>query len=106
MRIATWNLEHPDPKDTVLNLARMEKIREIEADIWILTETHEVIDLSATHHGSSTLTSPRKPRSGEACVAVWSRRQGDRTSNKDWQEKISEFLSHSHDVCSVSSYSN
>lgn len=49
MRIATWNLERPDPKDTVRNLARMEKIREIDADIWILTETHEVIDLSATH---------------------------------------------------------
>ena len=46
MRIATWNLERPDPADTVRNQARLEKIREIDAELWILTETHEVIDLS------------------------------------------------------------
>lgn len=73
MRIATWNLERPDPGSKVRNLAQMEKIREIDADIWILTETHEVIDLSDTHHGASTLPSPRKPRPGEACAAIWSR---------------------------------
>ena len=55
------------------NAARLEKIREIDADVWILTETHEVIDLSASHHGASTDPSPRKPRPGEACAAIWSR---------------------------------
>lgn len=73
MRIATWNLERPDPADTVRNHARLEKIREIGADLWILTETHEVIDLSGTHHGASTTPSQRKPRAGEACAAIWSR---------------------------------
>ena len=73
MRIGTWNLERPDPKDTVRNLARIEKIREIDADIWILTETHRVINLSATHHAAATAPSPRKPRPGEACATIWSR---------------------------------
>jgi hypothetical protein len=73
MRIATWNLERPDPTDLVRNQARMEKIREVGADLWILTETHEVIDLSDTHHGATTTPSTRKPMPGETCATVWSR---------------------------------
>lgn len=73
MRIATWNLERPDPADPIRIEAQLEKIREVDADLWILTETHEAIDLSATHHGAATDPSPRKPRPGEACAAVWSR---------------------------------
>jgi len=73
MRIATWNVERPTPKQTPKNEARLEKIREINADIWILTESHEVIDLSGTHHGAATKPSARKPRPGEYCAAVWSR---------------------------------
>lgn len=73
MRIATWNLERPDPADVDVNHARMEKIRDVGADLWILTETHEVIDLSETHHGAATTPSSRKPRPGEACATVWSR---------------------------------
>ena len=42
-------------------------------DVWILTEIHEVIDLSTSHHGAATAPSPRKPRPGEACAAIWSR---------------------------------
>ena len=73
MRIGTWNIERPSLKNSVKNEARLEKIREIDADVWILTETHEVIDLSASHHGAATAPSPRKPRPGEACAAIWSR---------------------------------
>lgn len=73
MRIATWNLERPDPADVVVNQARLEKIREVDADLWILTETHEVIDLSETHQGAATTPSARKPRPGEYCATVWSR---------------------------------
>lgn len=73
MRIATWNVQRPDPSNLKRNQAVMEKIREVNADIWILTETHEVIDLSGTHHGAATYPSPRKPRQGESCAAVWSR---------------------------------
>jgi hypothetical protein len=73
MRIATWNLERPDPADVARIQARLEKIREVRADLWILTETHEVIDLSTTHHGAATAPSVRKPLPGESCVTVWSR---------------------------------
>lgn len=73
MLIATWNLERPDPADEELNQARMDKIREVGADLWILTETHEVIDLSDTHHCAATTPSARKPRLGESCATIWSR---------------------------------
>lgn len=73
MKIATWNLERPKPQDIDLNAARLEKIRQIDADIWIFTETHEAMDLSATHHGAATTPSPRKPRPGESCATIWSR---------------------------------
>jgi hypothetical protein len=73
MRIAVWNLERPDPRQETINQARLAKIQEINADLWILTETHEIIDLSGSHHGASTSPSPRKQRQGEACAAIWSR---------------------------------
>jgi len=73
MRIATWNVERPGPSNRKRIQAVMEKIREVDADIWILIETHEVIDLSDTHHGATTTPSHRKPRPGEACAAIWSR---------------------------------
>lgn len=76
LRIATWNLELPHPRSTARNARRLDMIREIDADIWILTETHDLIDLSATHRGVVTNSSPRKPRPGLRCGAIWCR--------KDW----------------------
>ena len=45
MRVATWNLERPKRKGYEKNQARLEKLVEINADIWILTETNEAINL-------------------------------------------------------------
>jgi|GEM_PF-5159187 len=42
MRIATWNVERPTPKQAVKNEPCLEKIREINSAICILTEPHEV----------------------------------------------------------------
>ena len=57
--------ERPRREDSGRNGARLAKIREIDADLWILREAHEAIDLTKTHHGASTTPSPRKPRPGE-----------------------------------------
>jgi len=73
MRIATWNLQRPKaghPK----NAGRLAKIAEVDADIWILTETDESVGLNETHYSASTELSPRKkPRPTEACATIWSR---------------------------------
>lgn len=55
MRIATWNVEHGASK--AKNERRLRGIRELDCDVWILTETHDGLDLGPalpSHHGSRT----------------------------------------------------
>lgn len=73
MRIATWNVERPSPERVKRNAATLECIHEKCADLWILTETHEVIDLGDGYISAATDPSPRKPRPGESCAVIWSR---------------------------------
>jgi hypothetical protein len=48
MRIATWNLERVSPRRNRPDL--LAQIDQINADIWVLTETNEeTLDLSLTH---------------------------------------------------------
>jgi hypothetical protein len=55
-RIATWNLERPKQNGWVKNQRRLNKIHEINADAWVLTETNTAIDLQGdfTSLASST----------------------------------------------------
>ena len=46
VRIATWNLERPKPRSFVRNQARIAQMNAVNADIWVLTETHESLALS------------------------------------------------------------
>lgn len=72
MRIATWNLERPKQNGHAKNLRRIEKIREIDADLWVLTETHSAIALD----GYACLATPSQPgyhANGESFAAIWSR---------------------------------
>lgn len=71
-RIATWNLERPKQKGYVKNCQCLNKIQEIDADLWVLTETHSVITLD----GYQCLAAPSQPgyhKEGESFVAIWSR---------------------------------
>lgn len=72
MRIATWNLNRPFETDSS-NAARLRRIEEIGGDIWILTETHALIQLGNGFHSVCTGPSARKPRPGESCAAIHSR---------------------------------
>lgn len=72
IRIGTWNLERPKLNGHAKNLRRMEKIHEVNADLWVLTETHSVIAL----HGYSCLASRSLPAyhaEGESFATIWSR---------------------------------
>jgi hypothetical protein len=40
MRVATWNVERVNPKGWKIAPAQRQRMAEVEADIWILTETH------------------------------------------------------------------
>jgi endonuclease/exonuclease/phosphatase family metal-dependent hydrolase len=77
-RIATWNLERPKLNGWKWNPLIQEKIREIDADIWILTETNASIVPSSTRNpatGYVPLASlPAISHSlGESCSTIWSR---------------------------------
>ena len=72
LRIATWNLERPKPNAHSKNSRRIEKIREINADIWVLTETSSAIALA----GYDSLASESQPgyhSIGESFATIWSR---------------------------------
>lgn len=72
MRIATWNLERPKQNGHSKNLRRIEKIREIDADLWVLTETHSAIALD----GYACLATPSQlgyHAKGESFATIWSR---------------------------------
>ena len=72
LRIATWNLERPRPKAYATNHRRVEKLREIDADLWVLTETHSAIALDGYH----CVAAPGQAgyhRDGESFATIWSR---------------------------------
>lgn len=72
MRIATWNLERPKTNGQAKNSRRIEKICEVDADLWVLTETSSAIALT----GYESLASGREAgyhSEGENFATIWSR---------------------------------
>lgn len=69
MRIGTWNVEYAAGADK--NAKRMNVIRTNPADIWVLTETHDDLDLSSTHAAIHSLQRPTG-RPGARWVSIWS----------------------------------
>jgi len=76
VRIATWNIERPSSQLNERSLRILEKIREINADIWILTEAHDSIRPGPDYQEASTppvTGSPIFHRDGEHKTTIWSR---------------------------------
>lgn len=72
IRIGTWNVEYA--RDA-RNVDRLAMLTAHPADIWILTETHSSLDLSATHtpHHSAPRPLVRNVDAGSTWVTIWSR---------------------------------
>jgi hypothetical protein len=72
MRIGTWNVEYGFG---TRNPDRLELLRTHPADVWVLTETHPDLDLSATHVPVCSDQRPilGKVKNGSAWVTIWSR---------------------------------
>ncbi|MFN8237247.1 MAG: hypothetical protein U0T77_03680 [Chitinophagales bacterium] len=71
LKIANWNVERPKPITSKTNLV-LKKIVDVDADIFILTETSSAIDLSDIFPYQATTTSyQRTPK--EQWVSVWSK---------------------------------
>jgi len=70
MRVGTWNVQYGRGAD--LNDRRSRVMRTRDADVWVLTETHDELDLSATHF---PVRSPARFRRDLASrwVTIWTR---------------------------------
>ena len=71
MRIATWNLERAADREK--NSRRLDLIASVDADIWVLTETHDEIDLAPLGHRPARSEHDPAARPGEWWVTIWSR---------------------------------
>ena len=72
LRIATWNVERPKINGHSKNSRRIGKIREIDADLWVLTETSTAIVIN----GYASLAAESQPGyhlTGESFATIWSR---------------------------------
>ncbi|PSB21631.1 endonuclease/exonuclease/phosphatase family protein [Phormidesmis priestleyi ULC007] len=73
LRIATWNLERPKQNGWVKNQRRLDKIREIDADVWVLTETNTAIALPSDCEAVTSASISGYHAAGENLSTIWSR---------------------------------
>lgn len=74
MRVATWNVERPKPNGWKIPQAQLRRMADVNAEVWVLTETNLHHQPSAEHE--HVLFSPEYPErrpSPERWTAIWSR---------------------------------
>ena len=89
MRLATWNINRC--RHNTARAGRLkERINQVNADVWVLTETH--IDFSPGPGfrllAHSDNAPDRNAEQGECWVAVWSRLDGDRIHLTAERERV------------------
>ena len=76
IRSATWNIERPKNAHQTRSQRILDKIGDLRADIWILTETHDAILPDIDYHVASSPTVTDPPichNDGEHKASIWSR---------------------------------
>lgn len=73
MRIATWNVERVKPKGWKIAPAQRRRMAEVDADIWILTETHVDHSPGDGYNVVHTPAIPERRPADERWVGIWSR---------------------------------
>lgn len=73
MRIATWNVERVKPKGWKIAPAQRRRMAEVDADIWILTETHVDHSPGPGYDVVHTPAIPERRPADERWVGIWSR---------------------------------
>lgn len=67
MKIGTWNVEYADEAK---NRLRLQRLHQADADVWVITETHDRLDLGS---GYTAVSSPASRTGGGRWVTIWSR---------------------------------
>lgn len=70
MRVGTWNVEYA--AGAAKNERRLRRIREMDADAWVLTETHDDLHPGSEFRAVST-TARTRGRAGARWTTLWSR---------------------------------
>ena len=73
VKFATWNLGRPLPPDGRRVARIVHEIRRVGADIWVLTETHDLVTPGTDCSCVSTAGMDRPGEPGERWVSIWSR---------------------------------
>lgn len=74
MRLATWNVERPKPTGWKIPPAQRRRMAEVDADIWVLTETHlQHAPTDAHTYAAFSPPHPGRRPAHERWVAIWSR---------------------------------
>lgn len=74
MRIATWNVERAKPNGWKIAPAQRRRMAAVDADIWVITETH--VEYAPTSEHRHVVYSPAHPERRppvERWVGIWSR---------------------------------
>lgn len=72
LRIGTWNLDRSGVRGRDRQRPQIEKLLQLDADVWILTETHAALALPGYTSLASALDTTFH-KAGESCAAIWSR---------------------------------
>jgi len=72
MKIATWNLERVAPETPQADRQR-EWLQQINADIWVLTETDQAISPGPAYRSIASAQPDRPARQSERWVQIWVR---------------------------------
>ncbi len=72
--VATWNVERPKPRGWKIPPAQRERMAEVDADVWVLTETHRSHAPSDEHiHSIYSPADLGRLKEHECSAAIWSR---------------------------------
>lgn len=69
MKLGTWNVEYAAVE--AKNRLRLQRLVQADADLWVLTETHDRLDLAPL--GYTAVSTPASRRGGGRWVTLWSR---------------------------------
>lgn len=67
LRVGTWNVEYA--RGVEKNRARFKLIASLRADVWVLTETHDDLDLAGNH--TAVRSEQRYPKPGGRWTTIW-----------------------------------
>jgi len=101
VKIANWNLDRPVKPSRRRREALDHWLREVDADLWVLTETHDAITPGEGYQALSTSASEREGDPLERWVTIWSRYPLEPLATSDPERTVAARVAHPEEPFSV-----